>query len=54
LRQISGDGVSSSVPFIMEGRMRSVVSWSRLFLEQEILLAVNTDPDQPCSAWVHG
>jgi hypothetical protein len=32
--------------------MRSIVAWSRLFLEQEILVAVNTDPGQSSSAWV--
>jgi len=52
LRQISGDGVSFGFPVILGGRMRSIVAWSRLFLEQEILLAVNTDPGQASSAWV--
>jgi hypothetical protein len=32
--------------------MRSIVAWSRLFVEEEILLAVNTDPDQSSAAWV--
>jgi glycosidase len=52
LRQISGDGVSFGFPFVLGGRMRSVVAWSRLFVEEEILLAVNTDPDQSSAAWV--
>jgi glycosidase len=52
LRQISGDGLGFGFPFIIRGRMRSVVAWSRLFLDQEILLAVNTDPDLVSSAWV--
>ncbi len=39
-------------PFIMGDRMRSLVAWSRLFLEEEILLAVNTDPGRASSAWV--
>jgi glycosidase len=52
LRQISGDGMSFGFPFILGGRMRSVVAWSRLFAEEEILLAVNTDPDQSSAAWV--
>jgi len=52
LRQISGDGVNFGFPFIMGDRMRSLVAWSRLFLEEEILLAVNTDPGQASSAWV--
>lgn len=52
LRQISGDGLGFGFPFIIRGRMRSVVAWSRLFLDQEILLAVNTNPDAATSAWV--
>ena len=32
--------------------MLSVVSWSRLFNDSETLLAINTDPFQPKSAWV--
>ncbi len=52
LRQVSGDGIGFGFPFILGSRMRSVVAWSRLFVDQEILLAVNTDPDQPSSAWV--
>ncbi|OLE56635.1 MAG: alpha-amylase [Chloroflexi bacterium 13_1_20CM_2_59_7] len=52
LRQISGDGVNFGFPFILGSRMRSVVAWSRLFVDQEILLATNTDPDQPSSALV--
>ena len=52
LRQISGDGGGFGFPFILGSRMQSVVAWSRLFVDQEILLAVNTDPDQPSSAWV--
>jgi glycosidase len=52
LRQISGDGVNFGFPFIMGDRMRSLVAWSRLFLEEEILLAVNTDSGRASSAWV--
>jgi len=52
LRQISGDGIGFGFPFILGNRTRSVVAWSRLFVDQEILLAANTDPDQPSSAWV--
>jgi hypothetical protein len=31
--------------------MRSLVSWSRLFVDQEVLLAVNTDERQPVTAY---
>ena len=43
-RQISGDGVTFGFPFIMGSRMRLLVAWSRLFVDEELLLAVNTDP----------
>ena len=32
--------------------IRSVVPWSRIFNDQEMLLAINTDPAQPRTAWV--
>lgn len=54
LRPISApnDGVSFSLPEMVGGQMRSVVPWSRLFSGQEVLLAINTDYDQPKTAWV--
>jgi glycosidase len=52
LRQISGDGVSFGFPFVVGDRMRSIVAWSRLFLDAEILLAVNTDAAHSGSAWI--
>lgn len=52
LREISGDGVHFGVPQMIGGQLRSVVAWSRLFDEQEILCAINTDPEQPRAAWV--
>jgi hypothetical protein len=52
LRQISGDGIGFGFPRIMAGRMRSIVAWSRILDQQEVLAAVNTDPDSPTTAWV--
>lgn len=52
LRQISGDGVSFGFPRQLAGRMLSVVPWSRLFLDTETVCAINTDPDNPRTAWV--
>ena len=52
LRQISGDGVNFGFPQKMNGRMLSVVAWSRIFNDQELLCAINTDPGQPRSAFV--
>ncbi len=31
--------------------MRSLVPWSRLFDDCELLLAINTDPDNALTAW---
>ena len=52
LRQISGDGVNFGLPAIMGGRMLSVVAWSRIFNDNEILCAINTDPDNARTAFV--
>jgi glycosidase len=52
LREISGDGISFGLPRMLGGQIRSIVPWSRLFDDQEILLAINTDPDQTRRAWV--
>src|SRR5215831_5986412 len=45
LRQISGNGVDFGFPQRLGGRMRSIVAWSRIFDDDELLCAVNTDPD---------
>lgn len=54
LREISAaaDGQSFGLPRMIGGQMRSVIAWSRIFNDQEILLAINTDPDAARSAWV--
>jgi glycosidase len=52
LRPISGNGVDFGLPAMTGGRMRAVVPWSRLFVDEEIVLAINTDPDGPSTAWV--
>jgi glycosidase len=51
LHQISGDGTSFGVPHRLGDRMRSLVSWSRLFVDQEVLVAINTDEAQPVTAY---
>jgi glycosidase len=51
LHHISGDGVTFGLPHRLGDRMRSLVSWSRLFVDQEVLLAVNTDARQPVTAY---
>ena len=53
LRQISGNGVDFGFPERLGGgRMRSIVAWSRIFNDQELLCAINTDPDNETRAFV--
>jgi hypothetical protein len=52
LRPISGDGVNFGLPALVGGQIRGLVPWSRLLDSEEALLAINTDPDQPRTAWV--
>jgi glycosidase len=51
LHQISGDGISFGLPHRMGEQMRSLVSWSRLFIDQEVLVALNTDEHGPVTAY---
>jgi glycosidase len=51
LHRISGDGVKFGQPHRLGDRMRSLVSWSRLFMDQEVLVALNTDETQPVTAY---
>lgn len=52
LREISGDGFNFGYPQMINGEMRSIVPWSRIFNDQEILLAINTDYNNQREAWV--
>jgi hypothetical protein len=52
LREISGDGERFGLPTGFGGPVRSVVAWSRILDDREVLCAVNTDPDGPHSAFV--
>ena len=52
LRPISGDGLSFGLPVMLGGQILSVVPWSRLLDDQEAVLAINTDMDNPRTAWV--
>jgi len=51
LHRVSGDGVTFSLPHRLGDRMRSLVCWSRLFIDQEVLIAMNTDEAQPVTAY---
>jgi len=37
---------------MLGGRILGIVAWSRLLDDQEAVLAINTDLDNPRSAWV--
>ena len=52
LRQISGDGVGFGFPRSFNGRITSIVAWSRILATREIVCAVNTDPSSWQTAWV--
>jgi glycosidase len=52
LHRVSGDGVNFGLPHrIGHDRIRSLVCWSRLFLDQETLVAINTDESEAVAAW---
>lgn len=54
LREISasGDAGTFGYPHMIGGRILSVVPWSRIFSNHEMVLAINTDVDQSRTAWV--
>jgi glycosidase len=52
MRPISGNGIDYGIPKFLGGQMRTVVPWSRSFDDQELILAINTDPDHTSTAWV--
>jgi glycosidase len=52
LRPISGNGVDFGLPQMIGGEIRSVVPWSRILNDHELLLAINTDYHEPRTAWV--
>jgi glycosidase len=52
LREISGDGVRFGLPQMIGGQIRSIVPWSRILSSQEVVVAINTDYNQPLTVWV--
>ncbi len=52
LRLISPDGLAFDDPEMIGGEIRSVVPWSRIFDNEEVLLAINTDAHQARASWV--
>ena len=52
LHRVSGDGVNFSHPRRLgDERLRSLVCWSRVFLDQETLVVFNTDESESVTAW---
>ena len=52
LRPISGDGQNFGLPQMIGNQMRSVVPWSRILSDTEVVLAINTDANQAKTVWV--
>jgi glycosidase len=52
LREISGNGRDFGFPRLVGHEIRSVVPWSRILADTELLLAINTDALLPRTAWV--
>lgn len=52
LREISGDGVHFGLPQMVNGQIRYIVPWSRILSGKEMVLAINTDPDNSHTTWV--
>ncbi|HKQ06377.1 MAG TPA: alpha-amylase family glycosyl hydrolase [Blastocatellia bacterium] len=52
LRPISDDGQHFGLPQMIGGHIRFVVPWSRILSDEEMVLAINTDPDRAHTAWV--
>jgi len=52
LREISGDGEHFGIPEMVGYEIRSIIPWSRIFNDDELLLAINTDINSSRTAWV--
>ena len=51
LHQISGDGINFGLPHMMGDRMLSTVAWSRIFVDQDVLVAFSTNREQPLTLY---
>lgn len=52
LLQVSGNGQDFGIPQMVGNEIRYIVPWSRVMNQDETLLAINTDPDNPHTTWV--
>jgi glycosidase len=46
------DGIHFGLPTMIGGQLRGIIPWSRLLVNEELLLAINTDCSQAHSTWV--
>ncbi len=53
LRKISGNGNDFGYPQGFGGKILSIIAWSRIFNDDEVLVALNTDLYNPITAWVN-
>ena len=51
LHEISGDGINFGFPHMIGDRMISIVAWSRIFVDQEVLVAFSTNREQPLAVY---
>jgi len=51
LHEISGDGINFGLPHVMGDRMLSIVAWSRIFVDLEVLIAFSTDRERSLAAY---
>jgi glycosidase len=52
LRETSGDGTHFGLPVMIGGQIRTIVPWSRILDDAEVLCAINTDCYDSKTAWV--
>lgn len=52
LREVSGDGKNWGYPTGFGNQVRSIIAWSRIFDQMEVLLVMNNDVAQEHSVWV--
>jgi len=51
LHEISGDGINFGLPHMIGDRMLSIVVWSRILVDQEVLVAFSTNREQTLVAY---
>ena len=54
LREISGDGIHFGLPALpgSGAKLNSIIAWSRILDDEEILVVMNTDTNKEQSAWI--